>query len=276
MTEAARKYPRTPHLEGSKLQPGDTADGQLTLAALREAFPDCRFISEEKIDGANAGIFFNEELDLCLQSRGHVLSGGAREAQFNLMKDWTTYHEATLLEVLEDRYTMYGEWTFARHTQFYDRLPHFFLEFDILDRLTGQFLSTPARRALLDGSPIVSVPVVSEEWPANRKAMHGLVQPSLYRSDDWRDNLALAAERAGVDPDQALSESGDGTLGEGIYVKIETAEETVGRFKFVQPGFLQTILESGTHWSARPMIRNQLASGVDIMSAPARDVALSL
>jgi hypothetical protein len=37
---------------------------------------------------------------------------------------------------------MYGEWVYAKHTVFYDKLPHYFLEFDILETKTGAFLST--------------------------------------------------------------------------------------------------------------------------------------
>ncbi len=63
---------------------------------------------------------------------------------------------------------MYGEWLYARHTIPYDQLPHYFLEFDILDRETGMFLSTDRRHALLAGSPVRSVPVLARspapEW----------------------------------------------------------------------------------------------------------------
>lgn len=43
---------------------------------------------------------------------------------------------------------------------------------------------------------------------------------------------------------------------------------TIARYKLVRDGFVQTILESGTHWHDRPIIRNGLAPGVDIMAEP--------
>lgn len=267
-----KKYPRTPHLEGSRLQPGDDGSDQISIAELKARFSGAVWISEEKLDGANVGISTSRNLDLRLQSRGHFLTGGAREAQFNLLKEWAMAWEAEILERLEDRYEMYGEWTFARHTQFYDQLPHFFHEFDIWDRRDEIWLSTPRRHALLAGSPVVSVPIVDTAWPADLKHVRHLVKPSVYRSPDWREALAGAAEQAGLDPARILTESGahraDADLAEGLYIKIEDADQVLGRFKWVRPGFLQTILDNATHWSARPIIRNRLAPGVDLFARP--------
>lgn len=263
------KYPRTRHLEGSTLQAGDAGSDQTSIKDLLAAHEGCSFIIEEKLDGANSGISFDGNLDLNVQSRGHVLTGGAREAQFDLLKQWASLYESTLLERLEDRYIMYGEWCFARHTTFYDALPHYFHEFDIWDRQQDKFLSTPARHALLDGSPVISVPVVKEGWPKSRKDLAAAVGVSAYRTPDWRDSLAEAAERAGVDPAAALAEGGDSDLAEGLYVKIEKDDRVVDRLKWVRPGFLQTILESGSHWHSRPIIRNGLSGGVDILASPA-------
>lgn len=265
-----RKYPRTPHLAGSALQPGDDGSDRVKVRALRAMFPDAELITEEKLDGANCGLSFGDELDLMVQSRGHVLSGGAREAQFGPLKAWSTYIQAELLELLEDRYVMYGECMFARHTLFYDRLPHLFLEFDIYDKKEDMFLSTPARRDLLSGSRVLSVPVLSEVWPASDRELRGMIRPSLYRSEGWRDALAEAAERAGVDPERALRETGTSDLAEGLYLKVERDGATIARYKLVRDGFVQTILESGTHWHDRPIIRNGLATGVDIMAEPDR------
>nr|UKE84021.1 RNA ligase family protein [Pectobacterium sp. PL152] len=129
------KYPRTPHLEGSRLQSGDDASDQIALKALAGRY----VVIEEKIDGANSGVSFNETAELLLQSRGHYLAGGSRERQFNQFKLWATAHEMRFLELLEDRFVMYGEWAYSKHSVFYDRLPHYFHEFDIYDRRDGIF-----------------------------------------------------------------------------------------------------------------------------------------
>ncbi|MCE6959226.1 RNA ligase family protein [Cereibacter sphaeroides] len=267
-----RKYPRTPHLEGSRLQPGDDTSDQVSIAELRARFPNARWISEEKLDGANSGISTSRDLDLRIQSRGHFLQGGAREGQFNLLKEWVTAFEGEILERIEDRYEAYGEWLFAKHTQSYDALPHYWHEFDVWDRKEEIWLSTPRRHALFRDSCVVAVPVVSEAWPRDLTELKSWVKPSVYRTENWRENLTLAAEDAGLDPLQILKESGadkpDADLAEGLYVKIEDDDQVLGRFKWVRPGFLQTILESGTHWAARPLVRNRLAPGVDLFARP--------
>ena len=152
------KYPRTPHLEGSRLQPGDEDLSQIRFSEIAGR----HLVVEEKCDGANAAISFSDEGEMFLQSRGHYLTGGYRERHFNLMKQWASVHRDAFYQVLGSRYLMYGEWMYAKHTVFYDALPHYFLEFDIYDRTQGIFLDTPSRRKLTEKLPIVSVPVLSE------------------------------------------------------------------------------------------------------------------
>lgn len=268
------KYPRTPHLEGSKLQAGDSDADQATIRQILEDWPGATWVFEEKLDGANAGISTDSELNIRAQSRGHFLTGGAREEQFNLMKEWIRVQEAELVEILEDRYVLYGEWCFAMHTQFYDLMPHYFHEFDILDKATGYFLSTKRRNELLDGSCILSVPVVSEGAPRNQKVLRGLVGKSVYRSENWREKLIAAAADAGIGETEALRFAGSSDpmadLSEGLYLKIEDEDKVLARFKFVRPGFTQTILDNGIHWSKRPIIRNGLADDADLYSKAKR------
>lgn len=269
MNDEINKFPRTPHTEGSKLQPGDDGSDQASLTEIARAHPGARFYAYEKIDGANSATSFNDHLDMRLQSRGHYLTGGAREAQFNLLKEWARVHEEMLMERLENRYTLYHEWMFARHTMFYDRLPHYAVVIDVLDRNSGKFLGHEARKDLIRDLPLVEAPLLADDWPATRKELLSLVGRSAYRSENWRDSLVEASNQAGVDPDKALSECGiDPDLMEGIYIKVEKDDEIVARYKWVRPGFVQTLNEGGVHWSQRPMIRNGLADGVDIFAQP--------
>lgn len=255
------KYPRTAHLEGSRLQAGDTDDGQTLLSALQGQ----HVVIEEKLDGANAALSFTSGGELLLQSRGHYLAGGAGERQFNLFKHWAAAHEPTLLERLEDRYVMYGEWCFAKHSCWYDRLPAFFLEFDLYDRQAQCFLSTPARHALLDGSPVLSVPVLYEgEMPRHAKALRSLVRPSLARSAGWKVAFEKAVLQEGQPLDLVRQQTDLSDLAEGLYLKTESQGEVTGRYKWVRPDFVQTILDSGSHHSRRPVLPNQLAPGVDL------------
>ena len=84
-----KKYPRTPHLEGSRLQPGDEDLSQIPFSCIQGK----HLVVEEKVDGANSAISFDEDGTLLLQSRGHYLTGGYRERHYNLLKQWARIHQ---------------------------------------------------------------------------------------------------------------------------------------------------------------------------------------
>ncbi|MEZ5923388.1 MAG: RNA ligase family protein [Hyphomicrobiaceae bacterium] len=256
------KYPRTAHLEGSRRQPGDEEAGQVALNALT----DGTFVWEEKLDGANAAVSFRRDGSLQLQSRGHVLRGGGREAQFALLKAWAEAQRARLSPVLGSRYIVFGEWCFAKHTVFYDCLPHYFIEFDVYDRERAAFLSTPARRQLIEGLPIVSVPVVHEGRVVSSAALRKMVGPSRYKSAHWRRALASAAAEAGQPPALIEAQTDMSDLAEGLYLKHEAGDVVIGRYKFIRSDFLQSVVPSGSHWQDRPITPNKLATDVDIFA----------
>jgi len=226
------KFPRTPHLEGSQIQRGDEDVPVFLSGELRGRW----LVVEEKVDGANSGVSFDEDGSLILQCRGHVLSGGPRERQFDLFKRWANHHRAALWETLGHRYVMYGEWLYARHTIRYDQLPHYFLEFDLLDRETGEFLSTELRRETLERAPVVSVPVLGSGLIDR---FDGFLGPSDCASSEWM---------------------------EGLYIKWEEGGKVRGRYKYVRGSFLQAVEEEGVHWMDRPIEQNLLRKGVDIFA----------
>jgi RNA ligase-like protein len=255
-----RKYPRTHHLEGSRRQPGDEDLNALPFSQL--AGRD--LVVEEKLDGANAAVSFGPSGELLLQSRGHYLTGGPRERHFDLFKSWASCHQAALHSVLGSRYVLYGEWLYAKHTVFYDALPHYFLEFDILDRVDNAFLSTERRQELLAKAPVLSAPVL---WTGRLKLAEellALVGPSPFRTPAWPEVLRQACRAAGVDPERAFQETDATDLMEGLYVKVEQDGRVVGRYKYVRVDFLTAVLDSGNHWLSRPIIPNQLRDGMDL------------
>lgn len=249
-----RKYPRTRHIRGSRLQPGDH---DLSATPFEE-LAGRHLVVEEKLDGANTGIGFGPGGRLRLQSRGHYLTGGPRERQFALFKAWAAAVAPYLWPRLGERHVLYGEWLYAKHTVFYDALPHYFCAFDVLDTRHDVFLSTPRRRELLEGAPVVSVPVLHSGPLERLTDLTRLVSPSTCRTPAWREALAEAAVAGGVDPRRALAESEDSDLMEGLYVKVEEGDLTVDRYKWVRAEFTTAVLDSGTHWLNRPMIANRL------------------
>ena len=91
-----------------------------------------------------------------------------------------------------------------------------------------------------------------------------MVKTSLFKSDSWSDSLRAAAIDSGVDPGRALLETDRSSLAEGLYVKWEHDGRVVERYKWVRPVFLNAILDSGSHWRDRPIIRNGLKDDVDL------------
>ena len=251
-----RKYPRTRHILDSGLQQGD-ADPE---APGFEAIAGRHLVVEEKIDGANSAISFDSGGQLLLQSRGHYLTGGPRERHFDLFKRWAHGVRDQLRPVLGRRLVVYGEWVYAKHTIFYDSPPHYFLEFDVLDREAEEFLSTPRRRALLAGLPISSVPVLHEGPVAKTSELTALIAPSAYKSPLWRDRLAAAAEIPPNKPDLVIRQTDPSDLMEGLYIKVEQDGVVVDRFKYVRRDFLNTVLDSESHWQSRPILPNRLAT----------------
>lgn len=248
-----RKYPRTPHLGGSKLQPGDEDMPKIPFSELAGKY--C--VVEEKVDGANSGIRFGPDKKLMLQSRGHYLSGGPREWQFDRFKSWGHAHAHEFYEALGDRYVVYGEWVQVKHTIFYNALPDYFLEFDILDLEKEEFLDTSSRRKLLQKLPFVhSVPTLYEGVLENEKQLRNLAGPSRFIKGNHMQVLREKAEKEGHDVDLVLHQTDPTSQMEGLYVKVEEGGKVVARYKWVRRSFSQTVENSGSHWMDRKKMVN--------------------
>lgn len=255
------KYPRTRHIQGSRLQPGDEDLESVPFESLRGKY----LVIEEKLDGSNCGISFAGGR-LHLQSRGHYLVGGPREQQFDQLKAWANCQRDPLELILEDRYVLFGEWLYAKHTVFYDRLPHYLMEFDLLDTRTGEFLSTPRRRQLLADLPIRPVPVLTAGVFADLEELAGWIGRSLYKSSGWGAVFESACTHNGVDISTAWAQTDPSDRAEGLYIKHEDEDRVIGRYKIVRQDFTSQILQASSHWMSRPIIPNGLAPGVDIFA----------
>ena len=89
------KYPRTPHLFGSK---GTDDDKHLGRKESEAFIADPSLIVEEKVDGTNVGIHFTSGGRMVLQCRGHEITEGMHP-QNDLFKQWTSV-KRTVLEVM--------------------------------------------------------------------------------------------------------------------------------------------------------------------------------
>jgi len=78
------KYPKTYHLEDSGLNSAKKATKRIPFKTIASRY----LVVEEKMDGANVAISFQDNGEMLLQSREHFLAGGVREKHFSLFKQW--------------------------------------------------------------------------------------------------------------------------------------------------------------------------------------------
>lgn len=258
--EQIYKYPRTHHIEGSRLQPGDEDLDNIPFSAIQGKY----IVVEEKVDGANAAISFDKSGQIRLQSRGHYLIGGAREKHFNLFKQWANTHASLFWEVLENRYILFGEWLYAKHTVFYDALPHYFLEYDVFDLQQQVFLSTASRQKLLSGLPLVSVPILFTGEIQSYKQLLGFLGKSHYQTPDYLERFCQICREKGLDIERSLQQTDQSFVMEGLYIKVESDDLTIDRYKYVRSSFLTTIQQSDSHWLNRPIVPNILLPDVNL------------
>ncbi len=261
---ALRKYPRTPHLEGSRLQPGDEDLSQVPFSAIAGR----HLVVEEKIDGANSAVSFDGSARLLLQSRGHYLCGGYRERHYQLFKQWAAIHRDLLYASLGSRYIMYGEWMYAAHRVYYDALPHYFLEFDIYDRDRDCFLDTPSRRRLTGAMGVCSVPVLAEGRFADREDLLRLLGPSRFKTPRARERLLETLEREHLDAGRTAAGTDVTELMEGLYIKAESGGQVTDRLKYVRASFSQAAAADSTPWLDRPIVPNGLDRPLSALLAP--------
>lgn len=235
------KYPRTPHLFGSK---GTDDDKYMNEADSRRFISNESLIVEEKIDGTNVGIHFTSGGQMVLQCRGHLITEGMHP-QYDLFKQWTMVKRSALEECLGSRFILFGEWMYARHSLHYRQLPHYFFEFDVYDKEDEAFLSLERRLALLDGTGIQTVPVI-HTGAVTQDQLAKLIGPSRF---DSRFENPVTKQ---VDH-----------LMEGLYLRTEAGGAVTGRAKFVRPEFVEKVKQS-EHWQHQAMVSNLLRDGADI------------
>jgi ATP-dependent RNA circularization protein (DNA/RNA ligase family) len=219
------KFPSTPHL--ATLPGVDIRGNKMLTESERDEFLRQEITVEEKVDGANLGISFDTEGNIRAQNRGAYLHW-PYSGQWKKLVDWLAPRTDALFEHLSDHFILFGEWCYAQHSVFYDRLPDWFLGFDIYEKKPGRFLSSERRDALLREIRIAQVPVVARgrfTYPAIKK---------LLSQSKLTDQPA-----------------------EGLYLRFDQNDWLVQRAKLVRPAFIQSVEQ---HWSCSAIKPNRLSS----------------
>jgi ATP-dependent RNA circularization protein (DNA/RNA ligase family) len=218
------KFPSTPHL--ATLAGVDIRGDKVLSESERDEFLRYDLVVEEKVDGANLGISFDSEGNVRAQNRGaylHMPGSG----QWKKIGEWIAFRTDALFEHLSDRYILFGEWCYAQHSVFYDRLPDWFLGFDIYDKQSGRFISSGRSDDLLKKMCIAQVPTIARGRFTYPEITKLLVQSKLA--------------------DQPA---------EGIYLRIDQGDWLAQRAKLVRPAFIQSVEQ---HWSRFAIKPNRLS-----------------
>ena len=169
---------------------------------------------------------FDSEGNIRAQNRGAYLYLPG-SGQWKKLGDWLAPRIDMLFEILSDKFILFGEWCYAQHSISYDRLPDWFLGFDIYDKRFGRFLSSERRDALLREMCISQVPIV---------ARGRFTYPEIQK--------ILSVSKFSDQP------------AEGIYLRVDQGDWLAQRAKLVRPAFIQAV---ETHWTRSAIRPNRLS-----------------
>ena len=219
------RFPRTPHV--AWLGTGSPRDDKLLSPREAEALLVGEVVVEEKLDGANLGISMGPDGRLRAQNRGQYLVAPFT-GQFSRLQGWLSQHDYRLADKLKPSLILFGEWCAARHSLDYDKLPDWFLLFDVYDRVEDRFWSTIRRNGLANELELTAVPLLLSGQ---------MTLASLQTLLETRNSQFRA-----------------GPL-EGVVIRRENADWCEERAKLVRAEFTQTI---GAHWRGRTIEWNRV------------------
>lgn len=221
------KFPRTPHavdLGGATRD--DKVMNMVELKGILESGNS--LIVEEKIDGANLGIFITPDGQIITQNRSHFVTS-SYHPQFAPLSKWIAQRTDDLWTILDPgRHVLFGEWMYATHSIPYQRLPGWFVAYDLFDRIEGVFYSRDRLAAVLALTSIPHIALVQEGGVSTIDELRSLVVgPSSY-NDSFR---------------------------EGIVIRVCDRDRLLARMKLVRPDFIA----GNDRWNrTAKLITNQL------------------
>lgn len=178
-------------------------------------------IVEEKMDGSNTGIIRHNK-GFHLQKRNSLV-GQSEHEQFSFFHNWANLQNYEKIMNLPVGTLLYGELLYAVHTIFYDRLPDYFLVFDV--KRNGEWLDYDERKAFCEQYQFRMVPLIA-------------------RGNFTKDELQKLVPVKSAYGDEA----------EGIVIK-RYAKHGYFRGKIVKPGFMKQ-LEESDHWQSYNVRKN--------------------
>lgn len=180
-------------------------------------------VVEEKMDGSNTGIIRHHK-GFVLQNRNSLVGPSVHE-QFDFFHNWANVQNYNKIMAVPENTLIYGELLYAVHTIYYDRLPDYFLVFDV--RQNGSWLNYVDRAVFCATYGFSMVP---------------LIATGSFTAEQLKKLVP--------------AKSAYGDMSEGIVVK-RYAKHGYFRGKIVKPEFIKT-LEESDHWTKYNVERNKV------------------
>lgn len=190
------KFPRTFHLP---IEPNASRDDLIAPPDSLEILKDHSLVVEEKVDGANVGISVYKGEPL-IRNRNHILNKGYGRKDTPAKKQyaplWNWFYAnmdkfAEAEKLLGFTPAIYGEWLYARHTIEYDKLPDWFIAYDIYDPEGRYFLGPDYYRDILSTAGFSVVPKVAWGPVAAEELLMLRDEQSEFSSTSQREGLYL-------------------------------------------------------------------------------------
>lgn len=190
-------------------------------------------VVQEKMDGTNVSLYFEDEWCPVLQKRSGIITSGEK-AQYDVFREWVYERMDELYALLGKRqYVLFGEWLWCQHAVHYDRLPSYFLGFDLFDIAQRRFLSYDRMQRILDGR----VPVVPLLWHSGHASSSSTSSSSSSStSSSAQSKFEELKKCVGQEMMKKPSAHG-GEVMEGVYVRVEQGGWVKDRFKMRRKTF---------------------------------------
>ncbi len=177
---------------------------------------------EEKVDGSSVAITLLDD-QVLVRNKDKILVKGflsdkPSKKQYAHIWNWVyeNIQKFKTLTELQGGCTIYGEWMWMQHGLEYNRLPSWFIAFDVYQHSNSRFLVPQIARELLTKSKFSISPLIHN-----------------CRCENYHDYVQLTNGRS------AFTDLGNR---EGVYIKLINAKNEVFRFKLVRPDFVRGAL----------------------------------
>ena len=182
------KFPRTRHLVNVGAAARDDLLGNDKDACFANG-QDVQIC--EKVDGAQMGLSVDEDFKIRAQNRSHYVTSQSH-SQFKALDKWIFHHQEALYQVLDQDLILFGEWMYAKHSIAYDKLPDYFMAYDLYNKVEGKFYNRDILEARLHGTNLSLVrEIYRGEIKKEQEILDMLQLPSVHASNGRVERVHL-------------------------------------------------------------------------------------